>query len=146
MRRIRPTKYIEVAPQSVRREQRYVWSVAHAVIWVAQYTLPRWLWPSSARTTYYPGCGWRTAGALAWSAASGHRTHQQRTDNWIVAQARRAVGRAVSFVRGNQRASARIVPRNLRNIRNSRTKCGSVAGIPISRIGTRKSIAEIRSA
>src|SRR5260370_35005572 len=67
VRNVRPAKYIEVAPKTVGREERNVRGVAHAVIGIAENTLPRRLGPPLAGAADDPG-GWRVAaGALAWA-------------------------------------------------------------------------------
>ncbi len=47
---------------------------------------------------------------------------------------------------GEQRPGARVIPRNLGNVRNSRTERGRVAGIPIGSVGAGVRVAEIGTA
>ncbi len=72
VQRVRPAKHVVVTPEAVRSEERNVGSVTHAVIWIANESLPRRLGPSLASAAHHSGNGRRTGRASAWTTAARH--------------------------------------------------------------------------
>ena len=83
---------------------------------------------------------------MAGTTAAGHSGREKETNNRVVAEAGRAIGRAVAYVGGEKRPGARVIPWNLGNIRNGRTKRGGVTGIPIGGVGAGIGVTEIGAA
>src|SRR4029077_11684867 len=84
IRRIGPAKYIVVTPQAIRGEQRDVWSVAHAVVRIAENRLPRGLRPSCTGSAYNTGSGWRTAGALTGTPTPRYGALNEGTERSVI--------------------------------------------------------------
>ena len=70
VQRVRPAKHVVVTPKAVRSEERNVGSVTHAVIWIANESLPRRLGPSLASAAHHSGNGRRTGRTSAWTTAA----------------------------------------------------------------------------
>src|SRR5258708_7866640 len=146
VRNVRPTKYIKVAPKTVGREKRNVRGVAHAVIGIAENTLPRRLGPPLAGAADDTGGRRGAAGALAGTPPARCGGLGGGGVERVVAKTGRAVGWVVAQVSREECAGAGIVPGDFWNVGNGGTESRGVAGIPVDCVGARVSVAEIGSA
>ena len=140
-----PAKDVEVAPKAVSSEEGDVWSVADAVVGIAENGLPRGFRPAFARATNNVARRGRASRAGAGAATTGRRALHQCPEKRSIAKATWSIQGTIAFVLREERTSAGIVPRNLRDIREGRSEDGRVAGIPVGAVGIGKGVAEISS-
>src|SRR6266849_1352189 len=135
MRSIRPAEDVKVAPDAVGSEERNVRSVAHTVIGIPKDSLPGGFGPSLTSSTHNTAGGRRAGGAAARSATTGDSGLPQEAEEGIIAEAAWAISCGIVQVLREQRPGTRIIPRDLRNIGDSRTVSGCVGRVPVSAVG-----------
>src|SRR5712692_2363293 len=134
MRSIRPAEDVKVAPDAVGSEERNVRSVAHTVIGIPKDSLPGGFGPSLTSSTHNTAGGRRTGGATARSATAGDGGLKQGAEEGVITEAAWAISCRISLVLREQRPGTRVIPRDLRDIGDSRTESGCVGRVPVSAV------------
>ena len=135
-----------MAPDAIGGKERNVRKVAHAVVGIAQHSLPRRLRPSLATAAHNTVDGSQTGRASPGPAPFGNGSFKVLLSHRAVAKTAGTVGRGIAFKAGDQRTRARIIPRNFWNVGERGRKGRGVRGIPISAVRMGKRVAEVRSA
>ncbi len=145
---IRPAHHIVVAPHARASEERYVGDVAHAIARNSREPrLPRGLRISLARSARHAGGIGRPSGACARAAAARfHGDQPILLGSRTAAKAARSVGCAEAQRVRQQLARARIVPRNLGDVRERGSVGCAIGRTPVSCVRTGERVAEIGAA